>query len=117
MTNHAFATIPNIGSPILTLGLITFVFSTLVGWSYYGEKALEYLGGLHLVPAYRWLWVLAIFLGATFPSSLVINFSDSANALMAIPNLISVLLLSGLVARQSKKWLADPETFKRDLPS
>jgi AGCS family alanine or glycine:cation symporter len=111
MTNYAFGKIPNIGAPVLTLGLITFVFSTLIGWSYYGEKAMEYLGGLKLIPAYRWLWVVAIFLGATFPSALVINFSDSANALMAVPNLISLILLSGLVARESKKWLADPETF------
>jgi AGCS family alanine or glycine:cation symporter len=73
---------------------------------------MEYLGGLKLIPIYRWLWVLAIFLGATFPSSLVINFSDSANALMAIPNLLSLLLLSGLVARESKKWLKEPETFE-----
>ena len=112
MTNHAFGQIPNIGAPVLTLGLITFVFSTLIGWSYYGEKAMEYLGGLKFIPIYRWLWVLAIFLGATFPSSLVINFSDSANALMAIPNLLSLLLLSGLIARESKKWLKDPETFE-----
>lgn len=112
MTNHAFGAIPNIGAPVLTLGLITFVFSTLIGWSYYGEKAMEYLGGLRLVPAYRWLWVVAIFLGATFPSTVVINFSDSANALMAIPNLISLLLLSGLLARESKKWLAEKETFE-----
>jgi AGCS family alanine or glycine:cation symporter len=111
MTNYAFGKIPNIGAPVLTLGLITFVFSTFIGWSYYGEKAMEYLGGLKLVPAYRWLWVVAIFLGATFPSALVINFSDSANALMAVPNLISLLLLSGLVARESKKWLSDPATF------
>ena len=112
MTNHAFGQIPSIGGPVLTLGLITFVFSTLIGWSYYGEKAMEYLGGLKLIPIYRWLWVLAIFLGATFPSSLVINFSDSANALMAIPNLLSLLLLSGLIARESKKWLKEPETFE-----
>jgi len=64
------------------------------------------------VALYRWLWLVAIFLGATFPSSLVINFSDSANALMAIPNLISLLLLSGLVARESRTWLAQPETFE-----
>lgn len=112
MTSSAFGTIPYVGPPVLTLGLIAFVFSTLIGWSYYGEKALEYLGGLRLVPVYRWLWVVAIFLGATFPSSLVINFSDSANALMAIPNLISLLALSGLAARESKQWLSQPETFE-----
>ncbi len=112
MTHVAFGHVPYIGEPVLTIGLITFVFSTLIGWSYYGEKAIEYLGGVRLVPLYRCVWVVVIFLGATFPSSLVINFSDSANALMAIPNLLSLLLLSGLVARESKTWLADPKTFK-----
>lgn len=112
MTHAAFGQIPYIGEPVLVIGLITFVFSTLIGWSYYGEKAIEYLGGVRFVPAYRGLWVVVVFLGATFPSSLVINFSDSANALMAIPNLISILLLSGLLARESKKWLADPSTFR-----
>ena len=112
MTQAAFGQIHVIGPVVLTVGLATFVFSTLIGWSYYGEKAVEYLGGLKLIPIYRWLWVLAIFLGATFPSSLVINFSDSANALMAIPNLISLILLSGLIARESKNWLSDPKTFE-----
>ncbi|MFM9026299.1 MAG: alanine/glycine:cation symporter family protein [Planctomycetaceae bacterium] len=112
MSHHAFGKIPYVGPTVLTVGLISFVFSTLIGWSYYGEKALEYLGGLRFVPLYRWLWLVAIFLGATVPSSLVINFSDSANALMAIPNLISLLLLSGLVARESRTWLAQPETFE-----
>jgi AGCS family alanine or glycine:cation symporter len=112
MTHEAFGQIAYIGEPVLTIGLITFVFSTLVGWSYYGEKAIEYLGGVRFVPAYRWIWVAVVFLGATFPSSLVINFSDSANALMAIPNLLSLLLLSGLIARESKSWLSDPKTFR-----
>jgi len=112
MTQAAFGQVHMIGPIVLTVGLITFVFSTLIGWSYYGEKAVEYLGGLKLIPIYRWAWVLAIFLGATFPSSLVINFSDSANALMAIPNLISLILLSGLIARESKNWLSDPKTFE-----
>lgn len=112
MSSYAFGKIPYVGPVVLTVGLICFVFSTLIGWSYYGEKALEYLGGLRLVPLYRWLWVAAIFVGATSPSSLVINFSDSANALMAIPNLISLLMLSGLVARESRDWLARPETFE-----
>lgn len=112
MTQAAFGQVSVLGPVVLTVGLITFVFSTLIGWSYYGEKAVEYLGGLKLIPVYRWAWVLAVFLGATFPSSLVINFSDSANALMAIPNLISLILLSGLAARESKKWLSDPKTFE-----
>lgn len=113
MTHRAFASIPLLGQPILTVGLITFVFSTLIGWSYYGEKAIEYLGGTKLIPAYRWLWVIAIFFGATSPSSLIINFADSANALMAVPNLISLLALSALLARETKKELDDPSTFIR----
>ena len=112
MTASAFGTIPYVGPTVLTFGLISIVFSTLIGWSYYGEKSLEYLGGLRFVPVYRWLWVVAIFLGATFPSSLVINFSDSANALMAIPNLISLIALAGLAARESKDLLSRPETFE-----
>jgi len=113
MTHRAFESIPIFGQPILTLGLVTFVYSTLIGWSYYGEKAIEYLGGTKLIPAYRWLWVIAIYFGATSPSSLVINFADSANALMAVPNLISLLALSALLARESKKQLDDPLTFQR----
>jgi AGCS family alanine or glycine:cation symporter len=113
MTHKAFEAIPVFGQPVLTLGLVTFVFSTLIGWSYYGEKAIEYLGGTRLIPIYRWLWVAAIYVGATSPSSLVINFADSANALMAIPNLISLLALSSLLARESKQQLNDPSTFRR----
>lgn len=113
MTHKAFEAIPFFGQPILTIGLVTFVFSTLIGWSYYGEKAVEYLGGTRLIPLYRWLWVAAIYIGATSPSGLVINFADSANALMAIPNLISLLALSSLVARESKQQLNDPATFRQ----
>jgi len=114
MTHRAFESIPLIGQSVLTLGLVTFVFSTLIGWSYYGEKAIEYLGGTKLIPVYRWLWVAAIYVGATSPSSLIINFADSANALMAIPNLISLLALSALLARETRKELNDPETFIRN---
>ncbi len=114
MTSFAFNTIGGFGGIILTFGLVTFVFSTLLGWSYYGEKAVEYLGGLRIIPIYRVFWVIAIFLGATIPSSLVINFADSANALMALPNLLSLLALSGLLARESAEQLKDPLTYRRD---
>lgn len=113
MTNIAFKSIPYVGSLTLTMGLLTFVFSTLIGWSYYGEKAIEYLGGVKIIPAYRCLWIVAIYFGATFPSNLVINFADSANALMAVPNLISLVALSTLLARESAKELADPLTYER----
>ncbi|GAB4177659.1 MAG: amino acid carrier protein [Terrimicrobiaceae bacterium] len=102
LTHEAFDHVPLIGQPLLTLGLLTFVFSTLIGWSYYGEKAIEYLGGLRFITAYRWLWVVAIYFGATMPSGLIINFADSANGLMAVPNLISLLLLSGVIALETR---------------
>ncbi len=113
MTSNAFDGIPYLGKAIITVGLVSFVFSTLLGWSYYGEKAIEYLGGVRLILVYRIFWVLAIYVGATSPSSLVINFSDSANALMAVPNLISVLALSALLARETDRELRDPLTFLR----
>ncbi len=113
MTSDAFDGIPYLGKTIITVGLVSFVFSTLLGWSYYGEKAIEYLGGVRLILGYRILWVIAIYIGATSPSSLVINFSDSANALMAIPNLISLLALSALLARETERELRDPLTFMR----
>ncbi len=113
MTADAFQKIPYLGQAVITTALVTFVFSTLLGWSYYGEKAIEYLGGVRFVIAYRILWVIAIYVGAVFPSGLVINFADSANALMAVPNLISLLALSALLARETDRELRDPLTFLR----
>jgi len=104
LTHQAFAHIPGVGQPMLVLGLLTFVFSTLLGWSYYGERAIEYLGGVKLIPIYRWLWVVAIVIGATVPSGLVINFADAANGLMAIPNLLCLIFLSGLIALETQGY-------------
>lgn len=116
LTSAAFASIPHIGPFILTAGLLTFVFSTLIGWSYIGEKSIEYLFGVRLVLPYRILWVIVIYIGATSQLSLVWAFSDMTNALMAIPNLIALLLLSGMVARESRKYLQDPATFDVSAP-
>ena len=109
LAHAAFDHVPILGQPLLSIGLLTFVFSTLIGWAYYGEKAVEYLGGLKLIPAYRWLWIAAIFLGATIPGDLVINFADSANGLMAIPNLIAILALGSIIASESKAFLSSKE--------
>lgn len=103
LTEVAFGHIPAVGSPLLTFGIITFAFSTILGWSYYGERAVEYLGGQRLCRIYRYLYIIAIFFGAVFELSLVWNLADLMNALMAIPNLISLLLLSGVIAAESKK--------------
>ena len=71
----------------------SFAFSTILGWSYYGERALEYLGGKKTIPYYRILWVIAVFIGSIINVSLIWQISDTMNALMAIPNLISLILL------------------------
>lgn len=103
LTKAAFSKIPFVGSPLLTFGIITFAFSTILGWSYYGERAVEYLGGRRLILSYRIIYIVAIFFGSVFELSLVWNLSDLMNALMAIPNLLSLLLLSGVIVAESRK--------------
>lgn len=105
LTKAAFATIPGIGPLILTIGLLTFVFSTILGWSYYGEKAVEYLFGLKAIKPYRYLWVIAVYLGSVSALPLVWDFADASNALMAIPNIISLLLLNKVIVAETKKHL------------
>lgn len=105
LTEVAFGHIPVVGAPLLTFGIVTFAFSTILGWSYYGERAVEYLGGHRLCMAYRILYIIAVFFGAVFELSLVWNLADLMNALMAIPNLISLILLSGVIAAESRKGL------------
>ena len=105
LTHAAFNTIPVIGPIVLTVGLLTFVFSTILGWSYYGERCAEYLWGKKSILPYRILWVIAVYVGSVMTLQFVWDFSDMTNALMAIPNLISLLLLSGVIARETKKYL------------
>ena len=94
LTKQAFGEIHIIGPIVLTLGLLTFVFSTILGWSYYGEKAAEYLFGNKVVKPYRYLWVIFVMIGSVVSLTLVWTFADVTNALMALPNLVSLLLLS-----------------------
>ncbi len=105
LTQAAFAKIPFVGPIILSVGIVTFAFSTILGWSYYGEKAVEYLGGKKLILGYRLLWIVAVFAGAVLNLSLVWSIADSMNALMAIPNLLALLLLSGVLVRETNKFL------------
>lgn len=106
LTYHAFGTIGSLGSCMLTISLATFVISTLLGWSYFGEKALEYLGGSRLITPYRVVWVIAVFIGCVIPkSSIVWNFADCANGLMALPNLICLVGLSGVLIAQTRRFL------------
>lgn len=107
LTNAAFATLPVIGPIVLTVGLFTFVFSTILGWSYYGEKAIEYLFGLKMVKPYRWLWVACVMIGSVASLNSVWTFADIANALMAVPNLISLLILTPVIILETKTHLWD----------
>ncbi|MBI5543689.1 MAG: alanine:cation symporter family protein, partial [Deltaproteobacteria bacterium] len=105
LTTAAFSGIPVVGPIVLTVGLLTFVFSTILGWSYYGEKAAEYLLGPRVVMPYRLLWVAAVMVGSVASLKAVWSFSDIANGLMAVPNLISLVLLSGVVVQQTREYL------------
>ena len=105
LTKAAFSKIPVVGTPLLTFGLLTFAFSTILGWCYYGERAVEYLRGRRWVIVYRVLYIAAIFIGSVIELDLVWNLADCMNALMTIPNLISLLLLSGVIVHETRKYL------------
>lgn len=105
LTQAAFNKIPYVGQPLLSFGLLTFAFSTILGWSYYGERAVEYLTGQKWMMAYRVLFIVMVFVGGVANLSVVWNFADCMNALMALPNLISLLLLSGIIAKETNDYL------------
>lgn len=105
LTHAAFSKIPYIGSPLLSFGLLTFAFSTILGWSYYGERAVEYLKGKKWTYAYRLIYIIAVFFGSIANLSIVWNLADCMNALMAIPNLLSLLLLNGIIVHETRKYL------------
>jgi len=105
LSKAAFADLAFVGPLILTVGLFTFVFSTILGWSYYGEKAVEYLWGHKAVLPYRWVWVAAVMVGSVVTLPLVWSFADVANALMAIPNLISLWALNKVLVSETKTHL------------
>jgi len=105
LTSLAFSRIPYLGRPILIFGIITFAYATILGWSYYGERCLEYLFGKISLFPYRFLWILVLVFAPVVRLELVWSISDALNALMAIPNLAAVLLLSGTVSRDTCYYL------------
>ena len=105
LTKAAFSGIPIVGPLVLTVGLLTFVFSTILGWSYYGEKAAEYLFGPKAIPPYRWLWVAAVMAGSVLSLPMVWSLADIANGMMAIPNLISLIVLNGVIVKETREYL------------
>ena len=86
-----------------------------LGWSYFGERALEYLGGRRLITPYRILWVVVAFIGCVIPkSSIVWNFADLANGLMALPNLICMIGLSGVLVAETRYYLWEKRLYEVD---
>ncbi|MGO2110655.1 MAG: alanine/glycine:cation symporter family protein [Pseudoclavibacter sp.] len=112
MTSLAFSTaLPgNFGGIVVSLSIAFFAFSTILGWAYYGERCCERLFGKWGIYVYRVVFTLVVFVGCTTELTLVWTFSDVMNGLMAVPNLIGLLVLSGLIARETKHYLEhDPK--------
>ena len=104
LTSQAFSMIPYVGLPILVVGLITFAFSTILGWYYYGERCAVYLLGERAIMPYKILWVVSVFIGALVELNLIWDIADLLNGLMAIPNIFAVLLLSGVISAETTKY-------------
>lgn len=105
LTSQAFEMgLPGIGSHGVSIGLTLFAFTTMLGWAFYGEKCLEYLLGTKVIMAYRITWVIAVFTGTILKLKFVWLLADTLNALMAIPNLIGLLLLSPVVFKITKEY-------------
>jgi len=104
LTNLAFNSALPYGDHIVSLCLALFAFTTILGWSYYGERCAEYLFGVKVIMPFRVLWVLAVFMGATLKLGLVWSIADTLNGMMAIPNLIGLLLLSPVIFRLTKAY-------------
>jgi AGCS family alanine or glycine:cation symporter len=105
MSSQAFETgLIGYGGYIVSIGLVLFAFTTILGWSYYGERSAEYLFGTKIIKPYRLLWVIAIFIGAVMKLELVWTFADVLNGLMALPNLAALLLLSPVVFSKTRQY-------------
>ncbi|MCF0203031.1 MAG: sodium:alanine symporter family protein [Bacteroidaceae bacterium] len=111
ITQLAFSHIPYIGAPLLTFALLTFSFSTILGWEIYGERAAQYLSRKGYIKVkrigyyYRFIYVAFIYVGATVDLGTVWTAADILNALMAIPNLIALILLTGVIVYETRKYL------------
>lgn len=115
LTIAAFSSVlGKLGGYLVTIGIVLFAFSTILGWEYHGEKAFEYIFNTHKFNmVYRIVFSLVVFVGATTALDVVWNFSDIANALMAIPNLICLLALSGVIAKEVERFQPDVDKAKR----
>jgi AGCS family alanine or glycine:cation symporter len=105
----------NSGGFIVSFGIIFFAYSTIVGWAYYGEKCMEYLAGVRALLPYRLVYSLSVAVGATVKLDLVWNFADVMNGLMAFPNLIGLLGLSGVIVTETNRFLMEKQKEKESF--
>lgn len=105
LTSAAFAQIPVIGTPILVVGIVLFAFSTILGWSYYGERCVEYLFGHKGIMPYKILFIIVLLIAPITALDLVWTMSDIFNALMALPNIFAILVLSPVIAKETNYYL------------
>lgn len=116
LTSEAFETVfGSFGGSFISIAIMLFAFSTILGWSYYGERAIEYLFGLKAVPVYKIIFILFIFVGCNVKLDLVVNISDTFNGFMALPNLIAVTLLSGQVVQMTKEYIQKVKSGKETI--
>lgn len=104
LTFHAFSLIPTVGRPIIAISLALFAYSTILGWSYYGERCAEYLVGSKIIKYYKVLFVALSFVGCIVKLATVWNIADILNGLMIVPNVIGVFLLSGVLMADLRKY-------------
>ena len=114
LTRFAFDHIPYIGAPLLMFGLFTFAFSTILGWSLYAQRAVEYIGGYKWAKVYVWMFLVAVFLGSAINLNTVWTMADIFNALMAIPNLCALILLSNVLVKDTDYYLWDKHLHEEE---
>lgn len=120
LTTVAFNDLGIIGTIVLVIGIISFASSTILGWSYYGDRAIGYLLGHKAVVPYRIIYVIIAFCGATLALDIVWNIADTLNALMAIPNIVAMILLSNVISKDSKYYLSGDNIdriYDKEIPT
>ena len=116
MTSAAFASVLPYGDKVLSICLALFAFTTMLGWSYYGERCAEFLLGTKVIVPFRILWVIGIFLGTQMSLGLVWKMSDALNGMMAIPNLIALILLAPVVFKLTNDYFKQQAMMVTDSP-
>jgi len=110
LTAHAFTSVlGGVGGPIVALGSLLFGYSTIITWCYYGQQCSRYIFGPAVIKPYAWLFVIAAFLGSVVKVPFIWLLTDALNGAMAIPNLIGLLFLSGVLAKEVKEYFSNPE--------